>query len=84
MRPGSPSVEWSWRYDAGAKKVEVSLAQTQPGEPYRLPLDISVGGKLQRIELASKAQTYTFAAEGAPAAVELDPNLWVLMDGKQK
>ena len=84
MRPGSPSVEWSWRYDAGARKVEVSLVQTQPGEPYRLPLDISVGGKLHRIELASKAQTYAFAAESAPAAVELDPNLWVLMDGKQK
>jgi aminopeptidase N len=84
QRAGSPSIEWSWRYDAGAKKVEISLTQTQHGEPYRLPLEVSVGGKLQRIELAAGTQSFTSAAEGAPATVELDPNIWVLAESKQK
>jgi aminopeptidase N len=84
LRAGSPSIEWSWRHDAGTKKVEVSLTQTQPGGPYRLPLDVLAGGKLQRIELTERTQSFAFAAESAAAAVELDPNTWVLMESRQK
>jgi len=51
MRAGSPAVEWSWRYDANAKRVQLALTQTQPGEPYRLPMEVSVDGRLQTIEL---------------------------------
>jgi aminopeptidase N len=84
MRAGSPSIEWSWRYDAAGKKVEIALTQTQPGEPYRLPLEVSIGGKPQRIEFAAKRQSFTFAAESAPTSIELDPNTWVLMEARKK
>src|SRR6185369_1384234 len=43
MRPGSPAVEWSWRYNPESKKVELNLTQRQPGDPYRLPMEVSVG-----------------------------------------
>jgi aminopeptidase N len=80
---GSPSIEWSWRYDAGGQKVELAMAQTQTGPAYRLPLEVSVDGKEQRIEFAAQNQTFAFAAEKAPAAVEIDPGTWVLMEAKR-
>jgi aminopeptidase N len=81
-RAGSPTVEGGWKYNAAAKKVEVELAQTQPGESFRLPLELAVAGKLEHIEMTAKTQHFEFAAEHEPASVELDPNVWVLMDAK--
>jgi aminopeptidase N len=41
-RPGNPSIEWTWRYDEAAKKVIAEFTQTQPGDPYRLPLELGL------------------------------------------
>ncbi len=81
-RPGSPAVEGSWHYNPGAHKVEIVLAQTQTGDPYRLPLEIAVGAKTEKVEFTQKQQTFEFAADAEPAAVVLDPNVWILMDAK--
>jgi aminopeptidase N len=81
-RPGSPSVEGSWHFDANARKVEIALSQTQAGELYRLPIEISIGGKLEKVDFRQKRQTFEFSAEAEPDAVTLDPNVWVLMDAK--
>jgi aminopeptidase N len=81
-RAGSPSLEGGWRYNAATKKVEIELTQTQPGESFRLPMDVAVGGKLERIEMTEKAQRFAIAAEHDPGSVELDPNAWVLMEAK--
>lgn len=81
-RAGSPVVEGTWTYDAAAKKVKIDLAQTQPGAPYRLPIDVSVGGKIERITMLNKQQQFEIAADTAPDKVELDPNVWLLMDVK--
>jgi len=81
-RAGSPVVEGGWRYDAATKKVTIDLAQTQPGDAYRLPLEIGIGGKTQKIEMDRKQQTFEIAADAEPASVELDPNTWLLMDAR--
>ncbi len=86
-RAGSPVVEGGWRYDAAAKQVVIELAQTQPGEAYRLPLEIglSVDGaplRLEKLELTQKQQRFTLAAVREPAAVTLDPNTWMLMEAR--
>ncbi len=81
-RAGSPVVEGGWQYNAAAKKVEIELAQTQAGDAFRLPLEVAVGGKTERIEMTQKSQRFTIAAEQDPGTVELDPNFWVLMDAK--
>jgi len=81
-RPGSPAVEGSWRYNPQSKKVEISLAQMQPGEPYRLPLEVALAAKIEKIELMQKQQTFEIPAGAEPATVALDPNVWVLMDAK--
>jgi aminopeptidase N len=83
-RAGSPSVEWSWHYNADAKKVEVEVAQTQAGDPFRLPMELSIGGKIQRIEMTRKSQRFEVPSDAAPTAVELDPNTWILMDARLK
>jgi aminopeptidase N len=84
-RPGSPVVEGNWRYDATAKKVVVELTQKQPGDPYRLPLEIGLtrdgvaAPKVTRVEFTKAAQTFEIDADTEPTAVTLDPNTWVLM-----
>jgi aminopeptidase N len=88
-RPGSPVVSGGWRYNAAAKMVEIELAQTQSGGAYRLPLEIavSVAGALpviQRVECGGKSQKFEIPADKEPSSVELDPNVWVLMDSKFK
>jgi aminopeptidase N len=81
-RPGSPAVEGTWAYDPGSKKVGIELAQTQAGEVYRLPIEVSVGGSVQKIEMTQKRQRFELAAAAEPGSVELDPNTWLLMDAK--
>jgi aminopeptidase N len=87
-RPGSPAVEGAWRYDAAAKKVQLDLKQTEPGEPYRLPLEVGITvpgtptAKVEKVQFDQKQQHFEFAAEQEPAEVELDPNVWLLIDAK--
>ena len=84
-RPGSPAVEGTWRYDAAGKRVEIELAQVQPGEPYRLPLEVGLSGdgaappRVVKVEMTRAKQRFDITAETEPAAVVLDPNTWVLM-----
>ncbi len=59
-RAASPSLEGSWQYEAAAKRLVIELTQVQPGEPYRLPLEIGIAAegstqaRIERIELARK------------------------------
>lgn len=84
-RGGSPAVEGDWRYDAEAKKIVIELAQTQPGDPYRLPLEVGVTAKegaapkVVKIELTKEKQTFEIAAESEPTAIALDPNTSALI-----
>ena len=84
-----PAVDGGWSYDPAAKKIVVELAQTQPGDPYRLPLELGVtpdsgGGpmRIEKVELTQARQRFEIAADQAPRAVTLDPNVWILMEAK--
>jgi aminopeptidase N len=89
-RPGSPILEGSWRYNATQKRIEIDLAQTQPGEPYRLPLEFGISQegaatqRIEKVEMNQLKQRFEFAADKEPAAVNLDPNTWVLMQANFK
>ena len=83
----SPSLTGSWRYDAAAKKIVIELTQTQAGEPYRLPLEVSVTSdstglpaKIARIEQTQMKQRFEIVTDRPPKDVVLDPNTWMLMD----
>ena len=74
-------MEGVWHYDAAAKVVSLDLTQTQPGDAYRLPMEVDAG-RIEKIEFNQKRQHFEFAADKEPAAVVLDPNTWILMDSK--
>jgi aminopeptidase N len=66
-RPGSPVVKGSWRYNAAAKQIEVDLQQVQPGDLYRLPLDIGVTAEAEP-PAARQPATPPASPPAAPAA----------------
>jgi aminopeptidase N len=83
-RPGSPSVEGTWTYDATSRKLRIELTQIQPGGTYRLPLEVGLQGaagqaRIEKIELSEKHQTFEIPSPQTPSSVVLDPNTWVLM-----
>ena len=85
-RSGVPRLEGTWRYDAARKQVEVSLAQTQSGDPFRLPIEVGLTTnpqappRVERVELTDRQRTFTFPADAEPSAVVLDPGTWLLME----
>jgi aminopeptidase N len=85
-RSGVPKLEGSWKYDAVAKQITVTVSQTIAGEPFRLPLDIGIvtapGAplRIEKVELTARTGTFTFSADSAPASLSLDPNTWLLFE----
>ena len=78
-RAGTPAIDGTWNYDAGAKQVHVSLRQTQAGAVYRLPIEFGLDGdRVERAEMNMREAKFVFAAEKEPAAVRVDPNIWLL------
>jgi aminopeptidase N len=85
-RGGVPRIEGTWQWDANAKQVVVVLRQMQAGEPFRLPVEIGItvsGARLrvERVDLSDRAGRFVLAAEREPAALDLDPNVRLLIDG---
>jgi len=66
-------------------RIEIELTQTQPEAPFRLSLEIAIIGggdratRIERVSMSNRAQRFQFAVEGAPDAVTLDPDTWLLM-----
>ena len=84
-RAGSPVIEGGWKYDAAARRVTIDLTQTQPGEVFRLPLQIAISAdgaarRIETIHMTAKQQQFTVASDREPAAVDLDPDTWMLAE----
>lgn len=77
-RGGSPVIEGTWTYDASDNRLKITLAQTQPGETYRLPLECLVGTRIEKLELSARSQSFEIASDSEPSTVTLDPNTWLL------
>jgi aminopeptidase N len=87
-RPDHPVLEGSWAYDATTKHLVIELTSTAGGAPYRLPLEVGIGGegtapmRIERIEMTQRSQRFEIAADRAPTSVTLDPNTWMLMEAR--
>ena len=85
-RPGIPRIEGTWRYDAAARRVDVTVSQTPSTDPFRLTVDIGVvptagaRPRIERAELTGRTTTVSFAADAEPVSVSIDPDTWLLMD----
>ncbi|WP_035566885.1 M1 family metallopeptidase [Hymenobacter sp. IS2118] len=87
--PGHPVVTIDYAWDAAKKVQSVTVKQTQPGEPFRLPfaIDYYVNGKMQRqeVEMTEATQTFTMPLSAKPELVNVDANkktLWQKTDNK--
>jgi aminopeptidase N len=88
-RVDAPVLNGTWTYDAGAQKVVIDLTQTQPGDAYRMPMEVGLASdtagapmRIEKIEMNQKTQRFKIAAGHAPTDIALDPNVWMLMEAK--
>jgi aminopeptidase N len=85
-RSGVPVIEGTWRYDATAKQVIVTVRQSQAGDPYRFSLGVGVvptagaSPRIQQVAVTGREATVTIAADAEPASVVLDPNVALLAE----
>ncbi len=85
-RHGTPRLEGTWRYDEAKKAVGVTLTQTQPGDPFRITVEVGLNGgaadarQVERISFGTSEHTTWLPAGKPPASVVLDPNTWLLAD----
>jgi len=86
-QPGHPRYEGGWHYDAGTRRLTVTLNQVQTDDTFfRMPVEVGIyteGTALPRVETLAvdeRENTATFTLDAAPTDVVLDPNTWVLME----
>ncbi len=77
-RAGSPVVQSRWKYDAASKKVALELSQQQPGEAYRLPIEVALDGRIEKFEMTARQQRLEIPSDRAPTSVTFDPNTCLL------
>jgi aminopeptidase N len=85
-RGGIPRLAGAWQWNAATKQVIIDVQQTQPGEPFRFPIEFGIGmaeGPLlvQRGDVAGSTARFSFPVEREPTAVTIDPNVRLLFDG---
>jgi aminopeptidase N len=85
-RSGVPQLSGSWRYDAAAKQIVVTVRQTQAGDPYRFALGVGVSAAsgtapaIRQVQVTGRESTFNIPADTEPASVVLDPGVWLLAE----
>ncbi|MEQ9440549.1 MAG: M1 family metallopeptidase [Cyclobacteriaceae bacterium] len=85
-RPDHPILKGTWKYSSMSKKVTLTLAQVQEGEPYQTRLQIGVlydkisQPEVHTITLDAREKTYTFKVKSGVRDVLIDPNTWLLQE----
>jgi aminopeptidase N len=82
-RGGVPRLSGTWTWDAAAQTVTVDLRQTQPGAPFRIPVEVAVqvpgaAARVERIDMTTASATATFKTTQEPGAIVLDPGVRLL------
>jgi aminopeptidase N len=88
-RSGVPSVAGTWRYDAAARQLVVTIRQEQTTDPYRFQMGVGVfqtAGAVPRVvatQVTGREASITIPADAAPASVVFDPHVTLLADIRQ-
>jgi len=88
-RSGVPSVAGTWRYDAAARQLVVTIRQTQTADPYRFQMGVGIlqtNGAAPRVvetQVTGRETSITIPAGAAPASVVFDPNVALLAEIRQ-
>ncbi|MFZ1808852.1 MAG: M1 family metallopeptidase [Cyclobacteriaceae bacterium] len=83
---GHPEIAASWSYDAKKKQVDLIVKQVQTTK-FTTPIEIGVKTDdgsmgIQTLQLAGKETKFSFSAEKRPLELILDPQTWLLFEGK--
>lgn len=85
-RAGVPKLQGQWVYEETTRQVAVTLEQVQPGELFRLSIELGIVAepgalpRVERCELTERRATFWFGVDRAPVSVVLDPQTWLLTD----
>ncbi|CAN5302973.1 M1 family metallopeptidase [soil metagenome] len=80
-RAGHPALEVE-SASAGGRRTRVVVRQVQPGEPFRLFLDLALrwpgSERRERVELTAREAAFVFETPARLAEVAVDPDGWLL------
>lgn len=84
MQAGQPEIEASWSFNDG--KLNLQIDQKQK-ENFVFNLEVKIvyadeSSEIRTIAVNQKSQTWTPGLNSKPAKIELDPNVWLLFEGK--
>jgi aminopeptidase N len=85
-RSGVPQVSGTWRYDSAARRIVMTVRQTQAGDPFRFSLGVGVSAAsgsvpaVHQVQVTGRESTFSVPADAEPAAVVLDPGVWLLAE----
>jgi aminopeptidase N len=87
-RSGVPSVAGTWRYDAAAGQLVVTIRQTQTADPYRFQMGVGIlqtagAPRIVQTQITGRETSITIPVDAAPMSVVFDPNVAVLADIRQ-
>ena len=86
-RPGHPQLELSYKWKKGKQAVELNLKQVNEGAPFSFPLDIVLefeGNQTikKTFQVKDKNSKFSIPANQLPKKVTMDPEVWLLFEGK--
>lgn len=84
MQAGQPEIEATWSFNDG--KLNLQMEQKQK-ENFVFNMEVKLtyadgSSEIRTIAINQKSQTWTPALNSKPMNVELDPNVWLLFEGK--
>jgi aminopeptidase N len=84
---GHPKITGTWHYNPASKEISVIIDQVQTSGLFNFPLEIGVrtaksGWALTTVSIAEKTNKIQFASAEKPEELVLDPNVWLLFEGK--
>ncbi len=83
---GTLKIHGRWRYNKGARELQVELDQTQKGHLFRMPVPLGIyaqtgqqSPEIQILQIRQRHNSFTIPMKNGPSSVILDPNTSVLM-----
>ena len=83
FRPENPQLDITWTYEAASQALSLTVNQTQPGSPFRLPLAVEVdlpdGPRRYLLPLQDAQTTWQVQGIARPTALRINPGAEVLV-----
>lgn len=85
--PGHPQLAVSWVYQPKTTLLKLEVNQTNKGLYFRFPLEVAMVAKngetvIKTLQIDSPNKKIELLTDFEPVQVILDPNTWLLFDGK--